>query len=307
MKVAIYHSNILKKGGIETFLFVFAKRMSKYLDITLFYDKADNDSLFEIAKYIDTEKYTGQTIKSDVLILASAWGTSPTKTTISPRIVQMVHADYKAYANSGTFHFKPDSRVTEYIAVSKQAQKSLKELHNIDSTVIYNLIDTDTPIYKKEPLKTIRIVTACRLSQEKGIERCIKLSKILPFPHVWDIYGETPNTAYASKVKQMARGSKVRFHPFTDNPQKEMANATWVAQLSDTEGFCYTIQEALYQKTPVLVTPFPSMKEVNCKNFGYIIDFELKNINFDIILNPPIPERYKGNSNEQDWLNFLKQ
>ena len=105
----------------------------------------------------------------------------------------------------------------------------------------------------------------------------------------------------------MARGSKVRFHPFTDNPQKEMANATWVAQLSDTEGFCYTIQEALYQKTPVLVTPFPSMKEVNCKNFGYIIDFELKNINFDIILNPPIPERYKGNSNEQDWLNFLKQ
>ena len=58
-------------------------------------------------------------------------------------------------------------------------------------------------------------------------------------------------------------------------------------QLSDAEGFCYSVVEALSVGTPVIVTDCPVFKEIGVnKSNGFILDFELNNV--------PIKEIYKG-------------
>jgi glycosyltransferase involved in cell wall biosynthesis len=302
--ISIYHSNIIHKGGIETFLFVFCKQLSKHYNITLYYSTANIDTLLNIGNYVNCRKYTGETIQADYVIFASAWGVIP-KVKAS-KVIQMIHADLRAYADSKMFNLKPNPQATHYVSVSNQVQKSLSELHNLESHVIYNLIDTDIPVYPKNKNKVLTIVTACRLSKEKGIERCIALSKLLPFDHEWIIYGETPNTSYKQQLQSLAFNTSIKFRPFTNDPHPIFANADWVAQLSDTEGFCYTIQESLYQRTPILATPFPSISEFKNKKSIQIIDFDLKNINFESILNPPNIGKYVPNSTPNDWIKFLE-
>jgi hypothetical protein len=60
--------------------------------------------------------------------------------------------------------------------------------------------------------------------------------------------------------------------------------------------------------TPVIVTPFESASEqVTEKINGYIIDFEVKKVNFDAIINNiPIFEPYQDKSSEQDWLKIIQ-
>ena len=51
----------------------------------------------------------------------------------------------------------------------------------------------------------------------------------------------------------------------------------YVVQLSDVKAFCYTIQEALQLKKPVLTTPIKVLPEVGVKDGenGYILPFDL--------------------------------
>lgn len=63
-----------------------------------------------------------------------------------------------------------------------------------------------------------------------------------------------------------------------------IANADYLVQLSDSEGYCYSVAEALSVGTPVIVTNTPIMKEigVNSTN-GFILDFELNNVDLNAI------------------------
>ena len=59
-----------------------------------------------------------------------------------------------------------------------------------------------------------------------------------------------------------------------------IARADYLVQLSDVEAFCYSIQEALQLKVPVLSTPIETLSEIGFKNGknGYILPFNIEDI-----------------------------
>lgn len=61
--------------------------------------------------------------------------------------------------------------------------------------------------------------------------------------------------------------------------QNEIAKADFLIQLSDNEGYCYSVIEALSSNVPVIVTPLPVFKElkINEEN-SIILNFDCSNL-----------------------------
>jgi glycosyltransferase involved in cell wall biosynthesis len=74
------------------------------------------------------------------------------------------------------------------------------------------------------------------------------------------------------------------------NIRDYIAKADYVVQLSDTEAYCYTMMESLMLKVPIIVTPWPVLKELNIdERYGFILPFDMTNI--------PAKEIYEKNFN----------
>jgi glycosyltransferase involved in cell wall biosynthesis len=136
----------------------------------------------------------------------------------------------------------------------------------------------------------------------------VKFAEQIPVDYVWNVWGNISTPYAQSIVKKFKHLPKVKFNGITNEPYNEIIKADYLVQLSDSEGYCYSIIEALQMATPVIVTPFESAAEqVTEKINGYIIDFEVKNVNFDAIINNiPTFDPYQDKSSEKDWLKIIE-
>jgi glycosyltransferase involved in cell wall biosynthesis len=87
-----------------------------------------------------------------------------------------------------------------------------------------------------------------------------------------------------------------------------MLDADYLVQVSDTEGFCYSIYEALQVDTPCIVTDFPSaFEQVKDGKSGYILKMDLSNLDIDKIYNKiPTQISFTEKSTEEDWIKLFK-
>lgn len=155
-------------------------------------------------------------------------------------------------------------------------------------------------------MRIIKLVTISRISKEKGFERMLIFEKLLNqsgIEYIWDCYGDT-TTAYAKMV--VPRFTNVKFKGVTNKPKGIIHGYDYLVQLSDTEGFPYSIYEAMQQKIPVIATDFPSIHEMIKEGVnGYIIKKDLSNFDINKIINPPVITEFKEKSTEKDWIKFL--
>lgn len=132
------------------------------------------------------------------------------------------------------------------------------------------------------------------------MEQMLERSKV---KFVWDCYGDT-STNYAKQV--IPKFKHVNFKGVTDKPKEIIHGYDYLIQLSDTEGFPYSIYEAMQQMIPVIATDFPSIHEMIEEGVnGYILKKDLSNFDINKIINPPVVTTFKEKSTEQDWINFL--
>lgn len=167
--IIIYHNNLLKFGGVDTFVYNFIRKMNKFYDITFLYNFADEENLQRIKKEAKiVEKYNKtKTYTCDICICASAWGEYPNSVVAKTgKYIQMVHADYiKAKETGFTYH--KWLKTTEHVGVSDYVCKVFKKLYpNEEITRIYNILD-----YKKEIKPILKLISATRLSVEKRIRQ----------------------------------------------------------------------------------------------------------------------------------------
>lgn len=310
MRVIIYISNYNQIGGVETFVNNFIQRMNGYFDLTLMFDKCDSFDLLERAsEFVTVEKLQHDKIYTcDTFINSSAWGFEPYNNINAKRYIQMVHADYTYYIKGWNFKYTKHPKVTHHVCVGQTVAEAFEIAtpHKCDA-IIYNLLNNKIkPIPKKKNNK-LELVTVSRLSGEKGFDRMVKFAEQIPVDYEWHVWGNISNIYAKTIVQKFKHLPKVKFHGITTEPFKEMAKADYLVQLSDSEGYCYSVIEALQMKTPCIITPFTSGKEqIKHKKNGYVIDFDVKNINFDeIINNIPVVTAYKDLSNENDWLKII--
>ena len=301
-KIILYHNNLLKFGGVDTFVYNFVKKMHNRYDILFLYTEADPENLERIKQFVKTEAYTPEKkFVCDICLCASAWGRYPeTIIAKSGRYIQMVHADYIRAKEVG-FTYNKWHKTTEHVGVSDHVCKIFKQLFPAEKiTRIYNLLDD---VQETKPI--LKLISATRVSKEKGYDRMLMLAKELKKAKVkfrWTIF--TDLNLYGQKPFNMEEIVYMQpSHDFWDY----IVEADYGVQLSDTEGYSYFINECLEYGTPVICTDFPSAFEsVEDGKNGYILDMQLKKLNIDkIINNIPKDFKYIEKCKEEDWIKML--
>lgn len=254
----IPHFNII--GGIETYIYELAKKYSKY-DITVVYNDGDYKQIARLSKYVRVIKYNGTKIKCKRLFVMYRCNLDIFE---ADYIIQITHADYKAQNLTPN----KDPRINEHYAVSKAVAKTYEEISGLETQVCYNPLSVD------KPKKVLRLISATRLTKEKGKDRMTILANTLTkanIPFLWLVFTNDKNAIDNPNVIYM-------------NPRLDIRNfiagSDYLVQLSDTEAWSYSVLESLCLGTPVIVTPIPCFEEMGIKSGvnGYVLPFNMKDI-----------------------------
>jgi len=313
--LGIYISNYNVIGGVERFVENFCKRMSNRYRVTLLFDYVENeDLLFDISNHVNIIKLDKSKIYDfDYFINSTAWGFSPYDNINATKVIQVVHADYRHVIANWDFKYIRHAKTTHHVCVGEIVKEAFEEAtpYKCDA-VIYNLLDNKIKVSKKKKNKILTLVTVSRLSGEKGFTRMLDLAKLLDkekIPYIWNIYGNIMHNYAKQVVSSFKYCPNVFFRGVTREPFNEINKSDYLVQLSDTEGFAYSVYEAMQVKTPCIITPFASGNEqIKNKVNGYIIPFDMKNINLNEIINEiPIVPAFEELGKEQDWVNLLEK
>ena len=267
MKNVFYMHNISACGGVESFFYY----MSKLYDIEVYYTKADPEQIKRLSKNIPVHKYTGKPIECDRLFSNYRFDAETT----AKEKYHIIHYDPLNVGFGTTYE-----NGWKYIGVSKTACKGYKAITGKDIELIYNPVILDKPKVEKKKDKTY-LISATRLTSEKGGERINKLSKMLDekgINYEWHIYTNKPRYPFKSK--------NIIMHQQKLDLTKEIAESTYLVQLSSCESFGLSVCESLILGTPVIITDLEAFKEIGCihgKN-AIICDLSMNNVDIDMIV-----------------------
>lgn len=277
MKNIFYHKNFLAIGGIETYLYSIALKYGQTHDITILYQTGDEAQLNRLKKLVRVKKWDGRSkYKCDKLFFS--FQTDNVFDYVEAKDYYMLtHADYIAL--NVPMPRLPEK--THFLAVSELVAKHNKQKFGIDFEVSYN------PIVVPEPRKVLRLISATRLTPEKGGAQMEILCRALEkadIPYMLDIFTK-------DEKKWRFKSQNVVVHPARLDITNYIAAADYLVQLSDTEGYGYSIIEALTLGTPVIIRDIPSkddMKIEDRKN-AFVLPYNMKTEK-DV----PVEEIYKG-------------
>jgi len=286
MKNCFYFYHINSIGGIESFFYYLAKRYKDW-DITIYYRTGDPEQIKRLKKYVRVKRYNGEKIKCDKMFFN--FNLDIIDNVEAKEYIQIAHGDYKAMGIKPNTHPK----LTKYLGVSKQVCDTYEEVTGHKTELVYN------PIEVPKPQKVLNLISATRLTKEKGKARMEKLAKLLDdagIPYIW--------TVFTNDIQAINNPNIAYMKPRLDIIDY-IANADYLVQLSDNEGYCYSVIESLCVGTPVIVTKCPVFEELGVENGknGFIIDFDMSNV--------PIQDIYKGvpkftyKPKESNWDRFL--
>ena len=245
----VYHFEYLNKiGGTESHLYYLAK---KYKDRDWVITTSQGSDIGQIARLsklvpvIVLEKT--DTIECERFF--TAYNREILDRVTAKEVIFVSHANYVAQCEQGTMAkntieiLKGDKRITRFVGVSKTAVKGF------DAEVVYMPIELDK---YEEP---ILLVSATRLTPEKGLERMRALAKMLDdakVNYLWHVYTNSDVTIDSPNVQFLPpRLDIVSKLPLYDG----------LVQLSDSEAFCISMQEALMSGVPLISTPLPVIEE----------------------------------------------
>ena len=288
-QVVIWTAVTQEIGGIETWIYLFAKYMSKYYDITVLYDTISPKQLARLQKIVRCIKRGQTRIICDTCIVSRITDHVPDNVE-AKQTVQMVHA-CKMLPQWNI----PQDR-DHIIGVSNAVLQSFNEKKG---DVIYNLVEKPT----KD--RCLLLISATRLSKsgafEKGHDRMLKLADKLTdagIPYIWIFFGDRD---FPEK-----RPNMVILPPIMD-VSAYLKKADYYVSLSNAEGYGYSVVEALINGTPVITTPVTVLPELGFEDgkHGYIVPFDM---NFDVTKLLEIPKvEYKRTNTEsiKKWRELL--
>ena len=274
--------------GVESWFYYLSK---KYKNIVVYYKNGNLEQIKRLAKNVEVRKFNGELIKCKNFFCC--YNPDILEYVDAKTIFHVVHCDYKQ-----TF-FKPimHPKVDKYIGVSKLVCDSFTELTGKECELIYNPVVIEKPNVEKE--SGLYLISATRLSNEKGRKRIIQLAKMLERKHInyeWHIY--------TNKIRPFNIGNIILEEPKLDIIP-EIAKASYLVQLSDHEAFCYSVVESLMVGTPVIVTDLPVFKELGVKHGenAIVCDLDMSNVDLHKIENGLPPFKYEPP--KDNWDKYL--
>ena len=305
MRIILHQTEQWRMGGIEKFNLNFCKRLCKYYDITFLYNSGDPRQIAELSKYVKTVRFDNQVFETDLVIFSSVYGFRPEDNINADKCVQMIHADFLGMDQTWKFVLKPLKKVDEYWTGGENMAKTFEEKFGIKCKIIPYLLDDEVKVEK-----VLHLISTTRFAKEKGMDRMIQMAKMLDQygrKWNWDIWGDGFDPAFNAKFKKgMEDFQEVSFRGLGYNLASNVAEADYLVQLSNTEGYAFAIAEALQLETPVISTNFANAYEQITDGVnGYIVKMDLSDLSIEKIYNNIPYFHYKEISTEQDWINVI--
>lgn len=281
-----YVSNFNVIGGVETYIYEIAKKYKDY-DITVLYRTGDPNQIKRLKKLVRVIKYKGQEIKCKKAFFN--YEIDLIDEIEAEEYIQVIHAMYKT--NNLTPHIHP--KFTKYLAVSKSASEEWYELTGIKPEVCRNVLS----ISEDESKDILMLISATRLTEEKGFWRMQALSKMLDdagIPYLWFIFTDSRERIGSPNVIYLKPTLNIR--PYL----KMVVGKGYGVQLSNCEGDCFFTRECEAFGLPLIVTPIPSFKEQGLEDGKncYYVPFDMEGIDVHKFLKIPT---YKGYIGQDIW------
>ena len=287
-QVVIFCANMQKIGGIETWLYYWCRNMYELYDImVVFSENMDGRQIARLSEIVQVMKLNNRLIECDTLINTRITDKIPEEIK-AKQIVQMVHGCYSAL-----FCCDIQPERDKVVFVSQACADSYTNVGKYE--VIHNFT------YKERANKCLFLITASRFTREKGGDRMIQLASTLRangIEFIWFVFSHQNTKLVDGMIKL----------PETLNVKDYIAKCDYLVQLSDSEGFGYSIVEALEMGVPVITTPVSVLEELGFQDGkdGYIVPFDMKNINPERFLNKPKPNFAWDNERiKKQWVNLL--
>lgn len=290
IKNLFYFHNINAIGGVETFFYYLGKKYSDK-DIVILYTTGDEAQIKRLSKYVRVRQYKGEHIRCQKAFF-TYYTANVMENVEADEYYQIVHGDYRALRVAPRI----SEKFTGYYGVTKHVCEVYQDLTGKTVKLAYNPIEID------KPKKILHLISATRLTYEKGKERILKMANLLDSAGVkyqWQIFsndgslGDNPNF--------IIRKPRLDIIDY-------IADADFLVQLSDSEGYGYSVVESLSIKpygTPVIVTDCPVYKELGIQNgvHGFVVDFDMKNVPIDQILKGV--KKFSYNPPQDSWGDIL--
>ena len=268
-KIIIYTSYLYTIGGIETWVYNFVDLMCEKYDLVLMTKNIPPKMKAKLSKKIPV--VNEMPMECDTLLMVRIMDEVPRGVTYK-KLIRTCHA----CKSRPEWHIIQDY---DYLVnVSKASKKSFDAK---DGIVIHNML-------QKSEKKTLLIVSATRIpapDKGKNAERILKLANMLNEAGINFLWLNFSDNQLVNPPKNFINVGT------NEDIQSYIAKADYLVQLSDTEGFCYSVIEALINHTAVICTPFETTKELGVLDGvnGYIVPF---NMDFDVkkLLNVPVFE-----------------
>lgn len=280
-QVLLFVDTLYKIGGIETWTYNFCKAMHKYYDIAVMGRNIDETQRNRLLPYAQIITDFRRPIVCD--------------TAINCRYVLELPAnvEYKKY-----FQVVHTCKMKDYWTIKDQADKVIyvsrvaaDSFGDDYGEVIHNLTDPQDV----KPL--ITLVSATRLSYEKGGQRMIDFARLLErhnIDYIWYVFSD--GISFIDETMEgLPKGIVVKQPTLNIKPYIKAAD--FLVQLSDQESFGYSIVEAWELGTRTITTPLPVLSELGFEEGkqGYIIPFDVKECEDieDIIYSEKQPFKYR--------------
>lgn len=295
-KIIIYTAGLLGKTGIYTWIRNFCINMRKDFDIVIMCQTFENSILEDLMQYAVCDIYDKDRQYECDIYLHNYQDNDFKANINAERRFIVLHCDYAKYGHSGAFKGH-----TKYITVSEDSAQGMKAVYGIDCTAI------EPFLAEHKPKKVYRFVSATRIHRTKGWDRMMQFCQMLTERDIrfqWLLFtdGKVKPMPYVGFLNMGAQPNEI--------VRDYMADADYVVQLSDHEGFCYSVHEALSVGTPCLVTDIPVFRNVVINGYnGYRLPLDMDNIPLDAILNcVPTNFNYRLKNDEirQQWLARFK-
>ena len=258
MRNVFYFRSLNSIGGVESWLYYLAKQ---YKNMVVYYSEGDSKQVERLGALVETRRFKKERIKCDRFFCA--FKPDIIDYVDAKEYIQVIHANYKKRGMMPCY----DPKITKYIGVSEVCCEDFRELTGLDIECIYN------PVYIDKPKKVLKLVSATRLTPEKGKDRMAKLGRILNesgIPYLWLIFTNSGDTIC---------NQNMIFMPPQLDISGYIVDADWFVQLSDDESFGLAPCEAAMLGVPCILTDLPVFKEIGFDDSNSIrLDMNLSNV-----------------------------
>jgi len=160
---------------------------------------------------------------------------------------------------------------------------------------LYNPVEVD------KPKRLLKLISATRLTSEKGWDRMVRLAEELEnkdIPYIWLIFTDRP----PEKVNENIIFMKPRY-----NISDYMIETDYGVQLSSSESYCLFVNECLKLNIPVIITDLEVYKELGITSKeAHILDLDMSNLDVEKIYNKIPKVNYKGKNSDKEYRKLLE-